>query len=184
MKRTDQFTFFWGASDPFSNWHPAPFTFRGIQFAQTEQFMMYCKARLFGDTEAAEAILKSPDPKANKAAGRKVRGFVEETWQANARRYVYIGNRAKYLQNPHLLQALIDTAPTRLVEASPYDRIWGIGLKADDPRSLDPTQWQGTNWLGDVLTRLRDDLIEKAGTDIDAILSASRGSHIRSEAWR
>lgn len=159
MLRTDEFTFFWGAADPFSNWHPAPFTHRDLRFAQAEQWMMLCKARLFGDDAMAAAILAEADPAINKKQGRKVRGFVAQEWNEHCRRYVYVGNREKYRQNPALMEALLDSAPTTLVEASPYDRIWGIGLGISDPRIHTPAQWQGTNWLGQVLTRLRSDFL-------------------------
>lgn len=159
MKRTEQYTFFWGTQDPFSNWHPAPFIYKGIPFAQSEQWMMYCKAKLFGDEEMAKQILLETDPEKNKKQGRSVQGFVEEVWNEKARHYVYVGCREKFTQNPVLLQALLSTEGTELVEASPFDKIWGVGLRDSDPRILDRAQWQGTNWLGEVLTRLRDDLL-------------------------
>lgn len=168
MRITPRFTFFFSARDPFSNWHPAPFRYvhRGVElrFAQTEQFMMWAKAMLFRDEEIARKILLDPNPRSNKRLGRQVRGFDEQTWLQHARRIVYVGNREKYLQNPKLLDALIRTAGTQLVEASPYDCLWGVGLSENDPRIEDPNQWRGRNWLGQVLTHLRDDLLGKQGS--------------------
>ena len=68
---------------------------------------------------------------------------------------MFQGNYAKFTQNPDLLKTLIDTIGTTLVEASPYDKVWGIGLAEDDPKALNRETWEGTNWLGEVLTDLR-----------------------------
>lgn len=155
-----QYTFFYKTRSPFSNWHPAIFEDEdGVEYNCTEQYMMYQKAKLFGDHETATEILDAMDPREQKALGRKVKGFVSSIWEANAKSIVYDGCKLKFTQNPHLLQKLFDTEGTLLVEASPYDKIWGIGLGEDDPRIHDPKNWQGTNWLGEILTRLRDDLI-------------------------
>lgn len=158
MKTIGNFTFFWGKDDPLSNWHPAPFEYKGKTFAQTEQFMMYCKASLFGDTSMAEKILGETNPKINKSQGREVSGFDKSIWNEKCRNYVYIGNREKFRQNQHLLDALLATGETILVEASPYDKIWGIGMTSSDPRATDPNLWLGTNWLGEVLMRVRSEL--------------------------
>ena len=72
---------------------------------------------------------------------------------------VTAGSRAKFAQNATLRQALLDTVGTELVEASPFDRIWGIGLAATDARATDPSQWRGQNLLGKILTRVRDELL-------------------------
>lgn len=157
-----KFTFFYKARHPFSNWHRASFMDEaGVEYSCSEQYMMYQKALLFNDLEIAEEIINDPDPKNQKALGRKIRGFDSKTWEANAKRIVYEGCRLKFEQNHGMLRTLLDTEGTLLVEASPYDKIWGIGLGEDDPRIQDPANWQGTNWLGEVLTDLRDDLLVK-----------------------
>lgn len=159
MKYT-KYTFFYKMRNPFSNWYLSKFTDdQGIEYTCSEQYMMYQKAILFGDTEIAEEILDAPDPKDQKALGRKIRGFDSKVWEANAKRIVYEGCKLKFEQNPRILETLLKTEGTLLVEASPYDKIWGIGLGEDDPRIHDPKNWQGTNWLGEVLTDLRDDLL-------------------------
>lgn len=127
--------------------------------------MMAAKARLFGDAEALAAILAAPTPRAAKALGRAVRGYDDAAWRAVARDVVYAASRAKFEAHPDLRAALLATAGTALVEASPEDAVWGIGLRAEDPDAGDRARWRGTNWLGEVLTRLRDDLLaaERAG---------------------
>ena len=120
--------------------------------------MMAAKARLFGDEESLLQILESSDPKAAKALGRKVKNFDSSVWDENARRLVTEGNIAKFSQNSHLQEFLLGTGDTVLVEASPYDRIWGIGLKADDERSKNPATWQGQNLLGFALMDVREAL--------------------------
>jgi hypothetical protein len=121
--------------------------------------MMYGKAILFGDTEIAAEILEAASPRQHKALGRKVRNFNDATWKAHREQIVAAGSRAKFTQNAELRQALLDTAGTELVEASPFDRIWGIGLAASDPRAENPAKWRGQNLLGKILTRLRDELL-------------------------
>jgi ribA/ribD-fused uncharacterized protein len=101
-------------------------------------------------------------PKQQKALGRTVRGFSEPLWNEGAKEVVYKGSRAKYGQNPELKELLLSTAGTTLVEASPYDSIWGIGLRASDSRAKSRETWRGTNWLGETLTRLRDEFIAEA----------------------
>ncbi|MFL5348432.1 MAG: NADAR family protein [Hyalangium sp.] len=158
-----RFTFFWQQESPFSQWHPARFVVAGKQFVCAEQYMMHGKAVLFGDLEVAERILASAAPKTHKALGRKVRGFEEGLWNRERERIVYEGNHAKFTQNPELLEALLATVGTELVEASPLDRIWGVGLGEEDPRIQNPANWRGLNLLGKVLTRLREDLLKSRG---------------------
>lgn len=165
MKKTKDFTFFWGNADPFSNWHtPATFTFRGMTFVQSEQFMMYCKARLFNDIEIAKKIMSLRNPRDHKALGRRVKGFDRETWEDHAYHFVYVACREKFLQNQKLLDELMDTGDTEIVESSPYDSIWGIGLHCTDPRAHSKDTWQGKNLLGEILTVLREE-IRACGVD-------------------
>jgi ribA/ribD-fused uncharacterized protein len=159
IRRTERFTFFFRPEAPFSQWHPARFELAGKVFNCAEQYMMYGKAILFGDAEIAAEILEAVAPKQHKALGRKVRNFSDAVWKANREAIVTDGSRAKFMQNPELRQALLDTAGTELVEASPFDRIWGIGLAATDKRAEDPAQWRGQNLLGKILTRVRDELL-------------------------
>ena len=153
----EQFTFFW--SGPFSQWHKSRFELDGRVYNTAEQYMMSEKARLFGDEETRDRIMATGDPRKQKALGRQIRGFDTARWQAEARDIVYRGNRAKFTADPALLQVLLATAGTTIVEASPLDTIWGIGLAEDDPAARDRANWRGSNWLGEVLTRLREDLL-------------------------
>jgi ribA/ribD-fused uncharacterized protein len=155
------FTFFFRPESPFSQWYPSSFVVDGVTYACAEQFMMASKARLFGDDETAQAILAATTPREHKALGRQVKNFDEATWLRERERIVYTGSRAKYTQSPELRALLLATAGTRLVEASPYDRVWGIGLDASDPAATDPSRWRGLNLLGEVLTRLREELLSE-----------------------
>lgn len=156
------FTFFFTQASPFSQWHPCTFVAHERTFGCAEQYMMHGKALLFGDAETAEAILAAPHPRQHKALGRKVKPFDDAVWKREREAIVLAGNRAKFTQNPALLEVLLATKGTTLVEASPYDRIWGIGLAATDPRAQDPAQWRGQNLLGKILTQLRDELLAHA----------------------
>lgn len=154
-------TFFFKADSPLSNWYPAPFKYKDIEFKNTEQFMMYCKAKLFNDHEIAQKILQASSPKEHKALGRQVRNFDDKLWNENCERYVRIGCLEKFRQNPELAVFLFNTGNTELVEASPFDRIWGVGLSSSDPRILDKKQWRGQNKLGKILTQVREVLLQE-----------------------
>jgi ribA/ribD-fused uncharacterized protein len=158
---------FWGHRPPrsggvgagcLSQWWPAEFVVDGVTYATAEHFMMAGKARLFGDEETASAIVAAAHPKQAKDLGRLVRGFDEEKWAAARFDIVVQGNLAKFGQNPELREFLLGTGERVLVEASPVDRIWGIGLAADDERAEQPEMWQGLNLLGFALMEVRDTL--------------------------
>lgn len=156
-----KYTFFWKDKDVFSQWHKAGFTIDGVHFKTAEHFMMWKKAMQFGDADSAEKVLKSGHPSEAKKIGRAVKGFDKYEWEQNCKRFVYEGNYAKFTQNKTLLKALMDTGDTLLVEASPYDAIWGIGLVEEDAKKMPESEWPGTNWLGSILTQLRNDLRSK-----------------------
>lgn len=143
----EKFTFFWETENPFSQWHLS--NFKGtvysivnkellpdefseeLEFSSAEQFMMYNKALLFLDREYARSEI------------------------------VLRGNRLKFSQNEELKYELLQTEGTTLVEASPYDTIWGVGLRENDERIKNRQTWQGLNLLGEILTEIRDDIIRK-----------------------
>ena len=154
-----EYTFFFTEASPFSQWYRCRFTAGENTFNCAEQFMMHGKALLFRDTVTAAKILAAAHPRQHKALGRKVTPFDDAVWKRERMTIVRAGSRAKFTQNPELLEKLLATAGTVLVEASPYDKIWGIGLAASDPRAQDPSQWKGQNLLGKILTALREELI-------------------------
>jgi ribA/ribD-fused uncharacterized protein len=164
LRRTDRFTFFFRPECPFSQWYPARFTVGGHTFSCAEQAMMHGKALLFDDPVIAERILATDVPREHKALGRTVAGFDEAVWRQHREDIVYRASRAKFTQDAELLRLLLDTGRTELVEASPFDRIWGVGLAATNPLIDDPSNWRGKNLLGRILTRLRDELAAERGT--------------------
>lgn len=121
--------------------------------------MMAEKARLFNDEETRQKIISSGHPRDAKNLGREVKGFNDPLWTENRFAIVLNGNRHKFTQNESHLQKLLSTGSKLLVEASPDDRIWGIGLAEEDkPAVLSPLTWNGLNLLGFVLTELRAEL--------------------------
>ena len=154
-----EFTMFFTEASPFSQWFRCSFRGGKLAFNCAEQYMMHGKALLFGDAAIAAEILAADHPRQHKALGRKVKGFDDAVWKRERVAIVRAGNRAKFTQNAELRELLLATAPTTLVEASPYDKIWGIGLAASDPRAQDRAQWRGQNLLGQILTELRDELV-------------------------
>ncbi len=153
---TDNYVFFWGGI--CSQWYASEFEIDGQKFTCAEQYMMYKKAMLFEDEEVANAVMRTQNPKEQKALGRRVRGFDKNKWEEVCREYVYEGNYAKFTQNPQLLEELVSYGDREIVEASPYDKIWGIGLHETDPNIEDKSKWQGTNWLGEAIMRVRNEL--------------------------
>ena len=156
----ERFIFFADRSSPFSQWYAtAPFEVGGILFRTAENFMMHRKGLVFGaPPDMLQRILEA-DARDARALGRQVPGFDERTWNAVARGIVAEGNYAKFTQNPPILRLLLETEGATLVEAAHWDRIWGIGLRADDPRAQQRATWLGRNWLGETLTGVRDTLL-------------------------
>lgn len=153
----EKFTFFW--KGPLSQWHKSNFVVNGVGFNCAEQYMMAEKASIFSDKLTYEKIMNTSSPKEQKYFGRQVAEFDVDFWNRVAKKVVYKGNWAKFTQDNNLKSLLLATEGTTLVEASPYDKIWGIGLGKSDPRAQSRDTWQGKNWLGETLTKLRDDLI-------------------------
>jgi ribA/ribD-fused uncharacterized protein len=161
------FLFFWGhqprpdgAIGPgcLSQWWPAPFTEDGVTYATAEHWMMAGKARLFDDEQGLAAVLAAASPKDAKGAGRAVRGYSDQAWAAARFDLVVAGNLAKFRQNPDLAEFLSATRRKVLVEASPRDRVWGIGMGASHSDATRPSRWRGTNLLGFALMNVRDQL--------------------------
>ena len=149
-----EFTLFW--QGPFSQWHPSEFVIDGVTYCCCEQYMMAEKARLFKDEAVLKEIMNAKDPARHKYLGRRVKGFIKDKWEAVAKDIVFKANLAKFSQNKKLKETLINTKDSVIAEASPYDTIWGIGLKASDPRAKDRTKWRGKNWLGEALMKVRE----------------------------
>ena len=118
--------------------------------------MMAAKATLFGDNDIAARIMATNDPVLQKRLGAQVSGFDDEVWREWRIHIVYLANRAKFSQNAGALRQLRNTAPAMLVEANPRDWNWGNGLHIDDSANQDPDVWRGTNYLGRILTLVRD----------------------------
>ena len=146
---------FFTKADKFSQFYPCDFTVDGVEYSCCEQYMMHQKAVVFKDNVMAENILKETSPMKMKQFGRKVKNFDEEIWKVKSREVVEEGNYAKFTQNEELKEYILATGNDTLAEASPFDRRWGIGLRKNDPRALDPKQWKGKNWLGQALMNVR-----------------------------
>ena len=165
--RTRELCLFWGhqpdqdgqlTKSCLSQWWMEDFWSIADTYLCMEQYMMAGKAALFGDEEIRKEILACSDPKRIKALGRKVRGFDQEVWDNFKYAIVLGGNWCKFSQNRDLREFLLSTGDSVLVEASPYDNIWGIRLAACSPEAQDPMKWRGQNLLGFALMEVRDEL--------------------------
>ena len=159
-----KFVFFWGHSgrpgadvgkECLSQWYPASFVFRGEVYPTAEHYMMASKAELFGDTDTASQIRACRHPAEAKELGRHARGFDDDLWKQHRFDIVATGSYAKFSQNPTIRAFLLATGESVLVEASPTDPIWGVGLGEEDPRARSPQQWRGLNLLGFALMHAR-----------------------------
>ncbi len=156
----ERFTYFWGGHHPFSQWFiDAPFEINGLRYQTAENWMMWQKARLFGAKPELCETIRLAHPRDARRLGREVECFSSAIWSVASLPIVVQGNIAKFAQHPALLCQLLATAGTTLVEASPTDQVWGIGLAADDPRARQRASWRGRNQLGQVLTHVRDILL-------------------------
>ena len=162
--RREDFVFFWGhvaraekqAKACLSQWYPCGFEVDGFYYNCAEQFMMAEKARLFHDEETLSKIMQAYDPMEQKKLGRRVQGYDNDVWKACCFDVVVRGNIAKFSQNEKLRDFLISTGDRILVEASPKDAVWGIGLDEESPDAINPRKWPGTNLLGFALMEVRD----------------------------
>ncbi|MDG1333820.1 MAG: NADAR family protein [Crocinitomicaceae bacterium] len=163
--KQSKFLFFWGhqlstdgrvTASCFSQWWEESFTVEGVEYRSAEHWMMVGKAELFVDNETKEKILKANTPGEAKKLGRSVKKFEASKWDKSKYEIVVEGNRHKFEQNPSLMEFLINTGNRVLVEASPVDPIWGIGMAADNELANQPTRWKGENLLGFALMEVRD----------------------------
>jgi ribA/ribD-fused uncharacterized protein len=170
------FLYFWGhtAKDDtigkqvLSQWWPAPFKIAGMQYTTAEHFVMAEKARTFGDQKTCTEILLAPTASAAKKLGRGVNGYDDAQWAAVRFEVACRGNLAKFSQDPDLRKWLLSTGDVILVEASPVDTIWGIGLSPDDA-GAHPEDWKGLNLLGFALMKVRSTLRQEDAFVADAL---------------
>ncbi len=160
----NKFLFFWGHQPSkdgtitktcFSQWWVSPFVVDNITYKTAEHWMMAEKARLFGDEEQLGNILATDSPAMAKKYGRGVKGFDDTVWEKYRYKYVLEGNRHKFSQNANLEIFLLSTEENIIVEASPFDKVWGIGTRS---HIENPLLWKGLNLLGFALMEVRDEL--------------------------
>lgn len=165
QKERPEFLFFWGhtvkdeiTKSCFSQWFPIQFEENRTIYKTAEHYMMAGKAKLFNDQEILQKVLKSETPNEAKSLGRKVKNFDPKLWDEHKYEIVKRANLLKFSQNLKFQNFLLATDDKILVEASPYDKIWGIGMLETDARALDPKLWDGENLLGFALMEVRDEL--------------------------
>ncbi|MCL4147568.1 UNVERIFIED_CONTAM: hypothetical protein GTU68_003139 [Idotea baltica] len=164
-----KYLFFWGHTPStdgsikatcFSQWWAEhPFEENGVVYQTAEHYMMAGKARLFDDKEILEQILGAKSAAEAKKLGRMVKGWNQKTWETERCKIVVQGNYLKFSQHTELKTFLLQTTSRVIVEASPLDRIWGIGIDKEHESAADPINWKGENLLGFCLMEVRDRLL-------------------------
>lgn len=148
-----KYFFFWGGI--FSNWFPSDFKVDDVEYNCGEQYMMHMKAKTFGDEETAKLIMSAHSPRVQKALGRKVKNFDSKKWDEVKYELVKRGLREKFNQNSVFNKFLLHRKDCIIVEASPEDRIWGIGY--DEHEAEHHMDNWGENLLGKILTELANE---------------------------
>lgn len=157
-KKNPEYVFFWLDNEKygeFSNWYQREFVIDDFRYFCVEQYMMAQKAKLFHDSVRYTAILRANSPKNCKALGKQVTPFDAKVWDAVKYDIVKTGNKAKFEQNPDLMNLLLSTGDRIMAEASPKDKIWGIALDAETAKHINPEAWPGQNLLGKILMELK-----------------------------
>lgn len=162
MMLTKNHVFFYSNKDYLSNFYPSPFRIGDCDYCCVEQYIMAQKALLFHDMDSFHKIMATSSPATIKRYGRKVKNFQEGIWLKHRNQILYDGLLAKFSQNKDLQLKLIRTCHRILVEASPSDRVYGVGLSEKDVRILDPTKWRGHNLLGKTLMLVRQTFLNAA----------------------
>lgn len=162
-----KYLFFWGHTSGhgqmvgpfiFSQWYLAKFTVNGLEYQTAEHWMMAEKARLFGDSEIEEKIINATTPAHAKDLGRQVTNFDNQIWLDKRYEIVKVGTYHKFNANPDMKDYLLSTTCRVLVEASPVDNIWGIGMAKNHPDAENPLKWKGANLLGFALMEVREQM--------------------------
>lgn len=152
MRQTNKHVFFYGTF--LSNWYDSHFEIDWVSYHSSEHYFMAKKASYFGDYETFAKILATDDPKEAKALGRTVKNFDADLWSRVSEKIMYRGVYEKFYQNPIIRKQLLNLSTKKFVEASPYDKIWGIGLGMDNEDIFDENLWKGQNLLGKVLDQV------------------------------
>ena len=150
----ETYSLFWGG--PYSQWEKSDIEFANVNFTSAEQMMMYSKAILFENVALAKTIMKEDNPRVLKKYGRDVKGFDVARWNTVCNEIVYAATYCKFMQNVDFFDHMMKDEADVIVEASPYDKIWGIGLGENDPRALIREEWLGENRLGQIITDVRE----------------------------
>lgn len=160
-ENAEKYTFFSDSGSPFSLDFSSSFLLNGTQFNSVYQYILYQQAHAALDDILAAQILKTEDPHELKVLESMISVTDKDKWIEEYKKAVYLGNEAKFTQNKDLFEELLKTKGSALVYASSTEELWGVGLDPDDPLIQDKGNWEGLNWLGEILTGLREDLIKR-----------------------
>lgn len=160
-RETKTHVYFWNSS--LSNFHKMSIEIegdKGEKFPTSEHLFMYYKALHFNDLDAAERITRVKPPAFAKDIGRAVRNYNDEEWDNVRYQYMVDTLRRKYANPSKERDFLVGTHPKILVEGSPYDKVWGVGIHYKDRRIVDVRNWEGDNLLGKALMEVRKEVLD------------------------
>ena len=157
-KYNDKYVAFWGSC--FSNFFPCNFTLEGKHWTTSEKYFMWKKAMTFGDTEIADEILNNDDPRTVKKLGRQVKDFSSDVWDRVKFDIMYNAVKAKFTQDSDCNKCIKIFEKQKFIEGSPYDVVWGVGIRYDDENVFDENKWKGENLLGKIVTIVRDEILK------------------------
>lgn len=161
---TDRSILFWHGDSPFSNWYRGlEIKYQGFVFDNSEALFMYLKCKFFNQEELALEVTENQDPAKVKKIGRKIKNYNEKSWAESRVGYMKLVQVMKFGQHPELNKILLATGDKQIIEASPLDNIWGVGMYSTHPDVEDPEKWKGQNLLGKVLESVR-----KVYRDVDS----------------
>ena len=177
---------FFGELNPLSNFHPCKFTLEGETFNSSEQYIQWTKAKYCGDKIAMDRILNCEDAADCKEVSRDITNLNRKGWIESAETLCFEGIQAKFLQNEHLMEKLLDTGEKTLVEAS-YDEAWGTGQHLGSRDCLTESKWKSIGILGRILMMIRSEAqtssIDEVNNDnMDTLPPADRDGTIPSDS--
>ena len=153
-KETDECIGFFGALNPLSNFYPAKFMIGCETYISTEQYIQAQKAEYFKDKQSYDKIMCAINSLDSKNFARGIRNFNRRMWESVAKDICRPGIQAKFMQNPDLLQVLVEKISNKTIVESANDQLWGTGVPLARDGCLNKERWISPGILGELLMEI------------------------------